>query len=110
MGLFKTAKLVRTVATGRQVVPKMRVYWRAIRDPRTPLWVKASIAGAAGYAISPIDLMPDFIPLAGWLDDLVISPALLAIALRAVPKEVLADAERETREEQKRELLEQAGA
>jgi len=110
MGLLKAARLVRKAASAKQVLPKARIYWRAIRDPRTPFWVKAAVFGAVGYAFSPIDLLPDFVPFAGWLDDLVISPALLALALKAIPKEVMADAERETRAAMKSELLEQAGA
>jgi uncharacterized membrane protein YkvA (DUF1232 family) len=63
----------------------------AYRDPRTPLRAKAAIAAAIGYALSPIDLIPDFIPVLGYLDDLVLVPALLALAVRMVPPEVLVE-------------------
>lgn len=63
----------------------------AYRDPRTPLRAKAAIAAAIGYALSPIDLIPDFIPVLGYLDDLVLVPTLLALAVRMIPPDVLAE-------------------
>ena len=64
----------------------------AVRDPRTP-WV-ARILGAAviAYAVSPIDLIPDFIPVLGYLDDLLLLPLGLLLVRRLIPPEVLADA------------------
>ena len=65
--------------------------WLAARDPRTP-WVARIIAGAtAAYALSPIDLIPDFIPVVGLLDDLLIVPAGIWLALRMVPPAVMAE-------------------
>lgn len=59
--------------------------WIAARDPRTP-WLAKLIAGAvAAYALSPLDLIPDFIPILGYLDDLLIVPLGLALAIRLVP-------------------------
>lgn len=63
----------------------------ACRDPRVPWYAKALAAAVAGYALSPIDLIPDFIPVLGYLDDLVIVPAGIALALRLVPGEVMAE-------------------
>lgn len=57
-------------------------------DPRTPKTAKILLWIAIGYALSPIDLIPDFIPVIGHLDDLVIIPILLYIAMRSVPKNV----------------------
>ncbi|WP_394886626.1 YkvA family protein [Mesorhizobium sp. AaZ16] len=57
----------------------------AARDPRTPWYAKALAALVAAYALSPIDLIPDFIPVLGYLDDLLIVPAGIWIAVRLVP-------------------------
>lgn len=57
-------------------------------DPRTPKTAKILLWIAIGYALSPIDLIPDFIPVIGHLDDIIIVPILLYIAMRSVPKNV----------------------
>ncbi|MGB9927240.1 MAG: YkvA family protein [Methanosarcina sp.] len=57
-------------------------------DSRTPKISKILLWIAIGYALSPIDLIPDFIPVIGYLDDIVILPILLYIAMRSVPKDV----------------------
>jgi len=70
----------------------------AARDPRTPWYAKATAACVAAYALSPIDLIPDFIPVLGYIDDLLIVPAGIWIAVRLVPAELMdefrAEAER----------------
>jgi uncharacterized membrane protein YkvA (DUF1232 family) len=63
----------------------------AARDPRTPWYAKVIAAGVVAYALSPFDLIPDFIPVLGYLDDLIIVPAGVAFVLRLVPPLVLAD-------------------
>lgn len=63
----------------------------AARHPATPWLAKLLIAGVVAYAFSPIDLIPDFIPVIGYLDDLVIVPLGIALAIKTVPPEVLAD-------------------
>jgi uncharacterized membrane protein YkvA (DUF1232 family) len=63
----------------------------AYRDPRTPWYAKALAALVAAYALSPIDLIPDFIPVLGQLDDLLLVPLGIALAVRLIPPEVLAD-------------------
>ncbi len=57
-------------------------------DSRTPRVAKILLWIAIGYALSPVDLIPDFIPVIGYLDDLVIVPVLLYIAMKSVPKDV----------------------
>lgn len=61
----------------------------ACRDPRTPWHVRVLAACVVGYAFSPIDLIPDFIPVLGYLDDLVLVPLGVALVLRMIPNEVL---------------------
>lgn len=61
----------------------------ACRDPRTPWFAKAIAGAIAAYALSPIDLVPDFIPILGYLDDLVIVPAGLALAIKLIPPPVM---------------------
>ncbi len=63
----------------------------AFGDSRTPLNVKFFLILAFLYLISPIDLIPDFIPVAGWIDDLVIVPTLMALAFKQLPLEVYND-------------------
>ena len=63
----------------------------AARDPRTPWYAKLFVAGIVAYAFSPIDLIPDFVPVLGFLDDLILIPAGIALAIRLVPDSVLAD-------------------
>jgi uncharacterized membrane protein YkvA (DUF1232 family) len=64
----------------------------AARDPRTPWVAKAIALGTVAYALSPIDLIPDFVPVLGYLDDLVIVPAGIGLALRLIPPEVMEEA------------------
>ena len=64
--------------------------WLAARDPRVPLPAKLLAGAVAAYALSPIDLIPDFIPVIGYLDDLLIVPAGIWLALRLIPADVIA--------------------
>lgn len=64
------------------------VVYFAARDPRTPWLVRLLALGVAAYALSPIDLIPDFIPILGYLDDLIIVPLGVALLLRLVPEDV----------------------
>ena len=63
----------------------------ACRDPRVPWYAKALAGAVLAYALSPIDLIPDFIPVIGYLDDLLIVPAGLALVRRMIPAAVLAE-------------------
>lgn len=65
------------------------VVYFAARDSRTPLVVRCLALAVAAYALSPIDLIPDFIPVLGYLDDLIIVPLGLMLVLRLTPEEVL---------------------
>ncbi len=61
----------------------------ALKDSRTPLSAKIFAALTVAYALSPIDLIPDFIPVLGYLDDLIILPALAAAAIHFIPRDVM---------------------
>lgn len=63
----------------------------AARHPGTPWYAKAFVAGVVAYAFSPIDLIPDFIPVLGYLDDLILVPLGIVIAIRMIPPAVLAE-------------------
>ena len=81
----------------------------AARDPRVPWYAKAVAILVAGYALSPIDLIPDFIPVLGYLDDLIIVPVGIWIAVRLIPPEILAE-HRATAAESARRPISKAGA
>jgi uncharacterized membrane protein YkvA (DUF1232 family) len=65
--------------------------WIAARDARTPWYAKAAAASVAAYALSPIDLIPDFVPILGYVDDLLILPIGIALAVRLIPSELMAE-------------------
>jgi len=67
------------------------VLYLACRDPRTPWYVRVFAGGVVAYALSPIDLIPDFIPVLGYLDDLILVPPGIALAVRMIPEPVLLD-------------------
>ena len=64
----------------------------AYRDPRTPWFARAFSALVVAYLFSPIDLIPDFIPILGYLDDLVLVPLGISLALKMIPTEIISDA------------------
>jgi uncharacterized membrane protein YkvA (DUF1232 family) len=70
----------------------------AARDPRTPWYAKAIAIGTVAYALSPIDLIPDFVPVLGYLDDLIIVPAGIALALKLIPPRVMEDARKKAQQ------------
>lgn len=61
----------------------------AARDPRTPWIARLLVVGIIAYALSPIDLIPDFVPVLGYLDDLILVPLGIALAIRLIPDDVL---------------------
>jgi uncharacterized membrane protein YkvA (DUF1232 family) len=65
--------------------------WLAARDPRVPWYAKAVAGAVAAYALSPIDLIPDFIPVLGYLDDLVLVPAGIVLAVRMIPAPLMSE-------------------
>lgn len=82
-------------ARARSLKRELMVLYRAYRDPRTPWYGKAIAALVVAFAFSPIDLIPDPIPVLGYLDDLVLVPLGIVIAIRLIPDEVLEEARAE---------------
>lgn len=76
-------------ATAKKLKRDIPAVWIALKKEETPLAAKLLAALTVGYALSPIDLVPDFIPVLGYLDDLLILPGLIALTLRLIPPEVL---------------------
>jgi uncharacterized membrane protein YkvA (DUF1232 family) len=78
---------------------KTEVYalYLAYRDPRVPLYARVFAACVVGYAFSPIDLIPDPIPVLGYLDDLILIPLGVALAIRMIPEPVLAECREKAR-------------
>ena len=70
----------------------------ACRDPRVPWFAKGFTALIVAYAFSPIDLIPDFIPVLGYLDDLVIIPLGVILAMKMIPQPILKDCQERARE------------
>ena len=90
-GLTNVALLAELKHRARNLKAETFALYLAARDPRTPWYAKLLAAGIVAYAISPIDLIPDFVPVIGYLDDLILIPAGIALAIRLVPDSVLAD-------------------
>jgi len=78
---------------------KVEIYalYLAYRDPRVPWYARVFAALVVGYAFSPIDLIPDAIPVLGYLDDLLVVPLGIALAIRMIPPPVLAECREEAR-------------
>ncbi len=82
----------------RRFSQEVEFYKRMLRNPRTPRVSKVLLGVAIAYAVSPIDLIPDFIPVIGYLDDLIILPLLILIAIRLIPRSVIMEC-RQTKED-----------
>ena len=72
----------------RKLKNAIYILYLASRDPRVPLYVKVLILLIIAYALSPVDLIPDFIPVLGYLDDLIILPLGIYLVLKLIPEEV----------------------
>jgi uncharacterized membrane protein YkvA (DUF1232 family) len=75
----------------RRLGRDVHAIYLASRDPRVPWYAKVLAIAVAGYALSPIDLIPDFIPVVGYLDDLIIVPLGIWLVVRLIPEEVLVE-------------------
>ena len=83
--------LDRLKSIARRAKHEIKVYTLVFRDKRTPKLARLLLALALVYMLSPIDLIPDFIPVLGHLDDIIIVPALIILATKMVPREVMED-------------------
>ncbi len=88
----RLAELVRTFRT------EIGMYRSILRDPRCPRLARWLLGGALAYAVSPIDLIPDFIPVIGHLDDLIVLPLLVWLAFRVIPRELVQEHKMNLRE------------
>lgn len=84
-------RISRFLKNAKGLKTRLRVYRLIFRDKRTPLASKLLLGAAIGYTLMPFDIIPDFIPVAGQIDDLIIVPLLIALAMRLVPEEVKKD-------------------
>ena len=75
----------------RAIKRDVHAIYLAARDPRVPWYAKALALCVAGYALSPIDLIPDFIPVVGYLDDLVIVPLGILAVVKLIPPDIMAE-------------------
>jgi uncharacterized membrane protein YkvA (DUF1232 family) len=93
MGLIERFK-----RRARQLKAETLALYLAARHPGTPWYAKLFVAAVAAYALSPIDLIPDFVPVLGYLDDLIVIPLGIALAVKMVPASVLSECRAQARE------------
>ena len=89
-------------AWARSIKTDVHAIYLAARDPRVPWLAKALAVVVAGYALSPLDLIPDFIPVLGYLDDLIIVPLGIWLVIGLIPDDVMADCRARAQEETNR--------
>jgi len=82
----------------RRFSQEIRIYRLVLQHPRTPRRARFLLGAAVAYAVSPIDLIPDFIPVVGHLDDVIVLPVLIWLALRLIPADVIAECRRRENE------------
>jgi uncharacterized membrane protein YkvA (DUF1232 family) len=87
----------RLASLGKTIRQELKVYRLVLKDQRTPMLGKVVLGVAVGYLLLPFDLIPDFIPVIGYLDDAVIIPGLILVALKLIPEDVIEDCRSRTR-------------
>jgi len=88
-------------AGARKIRRELKIYQLVLKDPRTPILPKIILALAFGYLLLPFDIIPDFIPVIGYLDDLIIVPVLFLLALKLIPKSIVEDCKAKLRMQSK---------
>ncbi len=96
---MKIIKIMKEKA--KNLKKEITTIYYAYQNPKTNLLTKIIIIFTIGYALSPIDLIPDFIPILGYLDDLIIIPSLITLSIKLIPKEIM----NESREKALREPI-----
>ena len=87
-----TIKLVSNAKQWARTIKRdVHAVWLSARDPRTPWFAKALAMVVAAYAVSPIDLIPDFIPVLGYVDDIIIVPLGIMLVVRLIPPEEISE-------------------
>ena len=89
--LAKASMANRLKQWARSIKRDVHALYLASRDPRVPWYAKALGLAVAAYALSPIDLIPDFVPVLGYLDDLIIVPVGIFLVVRLIPPEIMAE-------------------
>lgn len=97
-------KLEKLRAWAKSLKRDVVTLWIAARDSRTPWYAKFMAAAVAAYALSPIDLIPDFIPVLGYLDDLIIVPLGIFFCVRLIPAELMEEFRTKAAEIEKRPI------
>jgi len=87
--LLKYMKKMNLKQRAKQLKKDIGIVFIALKHKQTPWYAKALAAVTVGYALSPIDLIPDFIPVLGYLDDIIILPAMIALTIKLIPQEIL---------------------
>jgi uncharacterized membrane protein YkvA (DUF1232 family) len=87
----RTAMFEQAKQWARVVKRDVHALYRAGRDPRVPWYAKALALCVAGYALSPIDLIPDFIPVVGYLDDVILVPLGVLLVIKLIPPGIMAE-------------------
>jgi len=77
----------------KDITQKTAQLYIALRSPKTPWYAKAWGFLTIGYALSPLDLIPDFIPILGYLDDIIILPLMISLCIKMIPKDIWEDSE-----------------
>jgi uncharacterized membrane protein YkvA (DUF1232 family) len=87
--MLKRLSVIWTVVRG-----DAKILWHALRHPQAPAWLKLGVAGLVVYLVSPVDVIPEFVPLLGVVDDVVLIPLAVGFLLRKLPAHVRAEARR----------------
>jgi uncharacterized membrane protein YkvA (DUF1232 family) len=105
-----TGSLARLRRWARAIKQDVVALYIAGRDPRVPWYVKAAAVAIAAYALSPIDLIPDFIPVLGYLDEVILLPIAIALVVRIIPDPLMAEFREEAQRRSERPTSRAAAA
>lgn len=87
--------------SARQIKQELFVLIEAYKHPRVPIYVKLIAILVIGYALSPIDLIPDFIPVLGYLDDIILVPLGISLVLKLIPSHILEESREKVKNSEK---------